>query len=182
MNMNEMKKYFNAVTLTVFIIAFLLGYGVSSRIINRESPGGVGSQETAQMPETTGGEAKPESALADISASTTEEANTISADDQPAGTMVAVAVKLEKEAWVAVHEDANGKLGNILGAQFFPAGTHLGKIDLLRGTQAGKKYYVMLHSDDGNHTFDIKVDMPVKNAAGEPVMDAFMAAAGSATQ
>ena len=177
--MNEMKKYVNVTTVTVFVVAFLLGYGTSSQIINRsKQAGGEGTpQETTQMIDTE----KPESALADISAASAEN-DTISADDQPAGSSVAVAVKLEKGAWVAVHEDADGKPGKILGAQLFPAGTHLGKIDLLRATSAAKKYYAMLHSDSGDHTFDATADAPVKNAAGDAIMHAFRTMTGSAAQ
>lgn len=172
-----MKKLVNVVTVTVFIIAFLLGYGVSSRIVNRKQ-----AEEAASQAMTRTEGTKPESALADISASTTDETNVVSADGQPAGAAVAVAVKLSKEAWVAVHEDAGDRPGNILGAQFFPAGAHLGKIDLLRGTEAGKKYYVMLHADNGDHAFDYEIDIPVKNAAGDLVMHAFMATANPPAQ
>ena len=158
----------------------MLGYGTSSQIVNRNKQAGgeAASQETTQMINTE----KPESALADISAPTSGESNSISADDQPAGASVAVAVKLEKGAWVAIHEDADDKPGKILGAQLFPAGTHLGKVDLLRPTSAAKKYYAMLHTDSGDHTFDATADAPVKNAAGDAIMRAFMTTSGSAAQ
>ncbi len=166
-------------TVIVFIVAFLLGYGTSARIVNRNRAGTPAPQETAQTDNT-----KQVSSLADVSAAIidTNTANSITADDQPAGTMVAIAVKTEKEAWVAVHEDANGKPGNILGAQIFPAGTHLGKINLLRGTESGKKYYAMLHADDGDRAFDYTTDLPLKDMAGEPIMHAFMATAAAPTQ
>ncbi len=166
-------------TVIVFIVAFLLGYGTSARIVNRNRAGAPAPQETAQTDN-----AKQVSSLADVSAAMadTNTTNSITADDQPAGTIVAIAVKIEKESWAVIHEDVGGKPGKILGAQFFPAGTHLGKIELLRGTDAGKKYYAMLHADDGDRAFDYTTDLPLKDMAGEPIMHAFMATAAAPTQ
>ena len=87
--------------------------------------------------------------------------NVIIVNDQPAGNQVSVAlVTLEEGGWVAVHEDRNGKLGNILGAQFFPAGTQSGAVDLLRAMEEGKMYYAILRGDDGDRQFDFTKDVP----------------------
>lgn len=175
--MDNVKKTLNATTVTVFIIAFLLGYGTSSRIVNRDQGGEPAPQETAENKEV-----QPELSLAQISATLGDQTSLVAADDQPAGEAVAVAVKIQKEAWAAVHEDASGKPGKILGAQFFPAGNHLGKVTLLRATEAGKKHYVMLHTDDGDRAFDYQKDMPLKDAAGKTIMDVFTATAGAVAQ
>jgi len=133
----------------VFIIAFLLGYGTSSRIVNRS--GGYGSEpeemSEAQMPDL-------ELGLTQVDGQSSQNPSTVAADDQPAGSSVNVAVKSDSEVWVAVHEDVDGKPSRILGAQLFSAGTNLGKVDLLRPTVAGMSYHAMLHSDDGDRKFD----------------------------
>ena len=168
--MDNIKKVFSMTTAIVFVVAFLLGYGTSARIVNRDRTSDA-AQKTAQS------DVAIVSSLADISAAgmAMSTANAITADDQPAGTAVAVKVTAEKEAWAVVHEDAGGKPGNILGAQMFPAGTHLGTITLLRETAAGKKYYAMLHADDGDRAFDYGADQPLMNEAEEPIMTAFTA-------
>lgn len=167
--MDNIKKAANMTTIIVFIVAFLLGYGTSARIVNRNRAGAPTAQETIRMDTVN--------SLADISAAGMEGINTIVTDDQPAGVAVAITVKIEKESWIAIHEDAGGNPGKILGAQIFPAGEHMGKIELLRGTEAGKKYYAMLHADNGDRVFDYRVDLPITNESEEPVTDAFTAIA-----
>lgn len=187
--MDNFKKVVNMTTAIVFVAAFLLGYGVSSRIINRDRARENNAQETAQNTLGYEEEIDAASSLAQISEAIMGDSTAIiTADDQPAGDAVAVAAKIAQAGWIAVHEDAGGKSGNILGAQFFPKGDHLGKITLLRETEAGKKYYIMLHADNGlptqagDRAFDYKQDMPIKNATGEPITDAFMAIGGTTAQ
>lgn len=170
----------------VFVIAFLLGYGTSTRVVNRQKAGAApksgqsaatetdktNEQKTAE--ETEEGETDA-SALAQISATLGIGINTVSADDQPAGETVSVIVKAEKDVWVAVHEDTGGKPGNILGAQLFTKGTTTGKIDLLRRLMAGRKYYAILHADDGDRKFDLAKDMPLAGSTGGVIADAFLA-------
>jgi hypothetical protein len=53
--------------------------------------------------------------------------NAIQANDQIAGDTVEVTmITLSVPGWVAIHEDKNGQLGNILGASRFDPGIHLG--------------------------------------------------------
>jgi hypothetical protein len=87
----------------------------------------------------------------------------VSVQDQSAGDMVAIGrVDMTVDGWVVIHEDRDGAPGNILGAQRFDAGSYSGgQVELLRGTVAGGKYYVMLHADDGDKMFDHKLDMPI---------------------
>lgn len=182
--------------IIIFVIAFLLGYGTSARIVNRQK-GGTAQKpaetaavaegekkegtETAEKTEEKAAEKTEEkkadtSGLAQISATVTLGGmNTVSADDQPAGMSVSVTVKAEKDVWVAVHEDTGGKPGSILGAQLFTKGTATGKVDLLRRLMAGRKYYAMLHADDGDRKFDHMKDMPVAASTGGAIADAFLA-------
>ena len=83
--------------------------------------------------------------------------------------------------WLVVHEDANGKPGNVLGAHYVKAGADQSAIvKLLRGTAEGKVYYAMLHRDDGNpDDFSLARDLPVTDASGNPIMARFVATAST---
>lgn len=84
--------------------------------------------------------------------------------DQSAGDSVAVqSVTLSQKGWVAIR-DADGKT---LGAALFPAGTSTDvSVPLLRATEAGQRYQVLLYYDDGNHDFDLKTETLVVNPDG----------------
>lgn len=81
---------------------------------------------------------------------------------------------MDRSVWVAIHEDAEGKPGKILGARRFPSGHILnGEVELLRGMTPGL-YYAMVHEDDGVLGFNHAKDVPaVEN--GLPVMARFLA-------
>jgi len=102
--------------------------------------------------------------------------------DQPAGNSVVVTkVTLESAAWVVVHEDRDGAPGNILGALWLPAGTATqASAELLRDTQAGKAYYVMIHEDTlSDKQFDHTQDLPLKDASGAVIMMKFKTTGGA---
>ncbi len=98
----------------------------------------------------------------------------IAVSDQPAGKEVRIGFALMAEdGWVAIHEDSNNAPGLILGAQKFPAGQNSGVVELLRATEKNKKYYAMLHSENGDGKFDVKLDAPILSSAGNPFMMMF---------
>ena len=187
--MEGINKFVNATTVIVFIVAFLLGYGTSSRLVSRDKGLEAVTQETSQQgeykaPQVASPTVSPVSSVADVSAaigggkmneSQEDAGGMVSADDQAAGSTVSVSVNASKPVWVVVHEDSEGAPGSILGAQLFATGSHEGVVDLLRGTEIGQEYYVMLHSDDGDRKFDYKKDLPVKDATGAVIMHGFMA-------
>ena len=189
--MENLKKALNATTAVVFVVAFLLGYGVSSQIMNRGAKDAPKEEETAQNTNeqfpvelaNLSGAAAPEAVAPTPAPAPSAPAETttatISADDQPAGITAIVTVNFDKSMWVAIHEDAKGAPGKILGAQIFPKGTRTGAVDLLRPTEGERKYYAMVHVDDGDHTFDPKKDMPAKNADDMALMHAFMTIAAA---
>lgn len=110
--------------------------------------------------------------------STVAGVSSVQVEDQVFGPQAMVkSVKFETRAgWVAIHEDREGKPGNILGAAWLPVGEHQGtKVDLLRPMEAGKTYYAMLHDDDGDKQFNYKNDLSLPSATGEPIMMAFRA-------
>ncbi len=188
---NTTIKVFNKVTILVFLIGIVVGFGSASLWLRRsknlsaakemapavseEAPvGGTGDKTT---------ENTPNASLAVVSAALSGGKNSLSVDDQKAGDTVNIAsVMVDNDAWVAVHEDNGGKPGRILGAQLFRGGTHSGTVDLLRGTVAGGAYYAMLHADDGDHAFDAAKDMPIKDTDGNPVMVKFTAAAAQSAK
>jgi len=100
--------------------------------------------------------------------------NAIEANDQPAGNTVEVnMITLSVTGWVAIHEERDGGLGNVLGAGRFEPGIYLGDISLLRNTVAGGTYYAVLYQDDGDKVFDKATDAPIKNADGQIIQSVF---------
>lgn len=112
--------------------------------------------------------------MADLSNAVIPSENTLAVPDQAAGDAVHIAsAKLKDSAWVAIHEDKNGKPGNILGALLLPAGlSEDATVELLRPTVAGV-YYAMLHQNNGDRQFDYDTDTPL-TANGSPVMQRFV--------
>lgn len=96
------------------------------------------------------------------------------ADDQAAGSVVRLSsVTLGASSWVAIHEETDGVLGNILGAVRFDQGTSQGQIALLRPTQPDERYYVRLYRDNGDREFNVELDRAIVNAASVPIGDTF---------
>lgn len=100
----------------------------------------------------------------------------VSASDQSAGNSVSISkVTFDAAGWVVVREDANGGMGNILGAAWFPSGVHENvSVDLLRGTEANKNYFVTLYADNGDKKFDKTIDTSIQ-AGGKDVVAVFTA-------
>jgi len=85
------------------------------------------------------------------------------ADQTAAAKMAVGSLTLGQPGWVAVR-DANGR---ILGAGWFPAGTHSNvSVPLLRATVAGQRYQVLLYADNGDKKFELHTDTLVTNSDG----------------
>ena len=82
---------------------------------------------------------------------------------------------LSVSGWVAIHEDRLGALGNILGAQRFEPGIHLGEVELLRPMTSGSTYHAVIYQDFGDHGFNTSDDAPIKNAEGKIIEAVFKA-------
>lgn len=98
--------------------------------------------------------------------------------DQPAGYAVIVAhLELPKSGWVAVHEVLPGDIiGNVLGAVRRDTGSYDAVVvDLLRATESGSSYAVVLYADNGNKEFDIRADIPITREDGTPIVERFAA-------
>lgn len=83
----------------------------------------------------------------------------VSVDDQPAGDNVRVVeAKLSRVSWIAVRDDMR-----IYGAARVTPPQGGGTVSditvpLLRNTEAGKTYSVVVYADDGDNVFDFKKD------------------------
>src|SRR3989338_11517499 len=160
---SEMSTY-----IVVAIIAFALGLGSgwlwTKKIVAPVD--GTKNIETTEAADKTSGQ---------ISTGDLATSNSILVKDQTAGIEVVVEqVVLTNVAWVVVREDDGaGKPGKILGAQLFDAGISAGKVELLRGTETGKTYFVMIYSDNGDRAFDPKLDAPILDSVSQPVMSIF---------
>lgn len=97
----------------------------------------------------------------------------VSVANQASGTEVAVSsVTLSQPGWVAVRDSG----GRTLGAAWFDAGTHADvSVPLLRGTESGQNYQVLMYADDGDHQFDFHTDILITNADGSVAGTTFSA-------
>lgn len=88
--------------------------------------------------------------------------------DQPAGAVVQIANISAKEIiWIAVREEKDGKVGNILGAQkVFVGENQKTTIDLLRPTVPGGAYRVVLYRDTGSPAFNYREDVLIEGVEG----------------
>lgn len=85
----------------------------------------------------------------------------ISAEDQVAGDTVLVTnLDINETNWLAVYDNRDGGPGNIIGATRVHTGDTSAKIELLRPTVQGEKYYVGILNDDGSESFNRLTDLP----------------------
>jgi len=170
----ENKYYSKSNLVAAFFIGLLVGLGgyylVDNSDVVKITKKTVDKEDGGKMEVVESGDV-----VKDIDIKTGDFDNSISVNDQPAGLKVdIISVTISKDGWAVVHENTDGVPGNILGAQRFDAGTWDGSIDLLRNTEEGNMYYVMLHIDNGDKEFDHKKDLPILEG-GSPVMATFNA-------
>ncbi len=89
-----------------------------------------------------------------------EMSGAVSVATQKAGNTVRVdAVTVSPPGvWVAVHEIMEEGLGNVLGAARVHGPNIEVLVPLLRGTEAGQTYAIVLYRDDGNGEFNLDKD------------------------
>ncbi|MEK7628145.1 MAG: hypothetical protein AAB421_01865 [Patescibacteria group bacterium] len=104
-----------------------------------------------------------------------QESTSLTVNSQQAGGVVKVdEVHFQSAGWLVVHEIVAGHVGNALGAARLDTGVHTAvAIELLRATEPAKEYIVIVYADNGNKEFDIRGDLPVLDAEGNPVMSNF---------
>ena len=160
----------NWVIIGAVVVVLLLG-GVW--LMQRSTDESMDSGTPTTGTNTGGNGTTPTTGTGTTPITTSAEGEKITVDNQAAGVSVRIAsMNLTRETWVAVRDERS-----ILGAGRFAAGTASGSVELLRGTEAGKSYSVVVYIDNGNRAFDLTGDELVTG-----VSDTFMATAATSTQ
>lgn len=120
--------------------------------------------------------APPQMAQADQPAATVDS-GAVAVSNQPAGNSVAIdsLTVPAPGAWVAVREVNGTDLGNVLGAVRIGGPRSNFSIPLLRATEPGQRYAVVLYRDDGSGVFDPGLSVYVDFETGERVVAYFTA-------
>ncbi len=180
--------------VSIAIIAFLLGFGAAALWFGDATSGRGGTNATSTAATSTdtsflddtdnegdedsiGTNTTPNIVVTttpDVTVSIPATNGDISVTNQAAGKSVTVdSVTLSKPAWLAVTESVTGGV-RILGAKLVDVGTTKNiKIDLLRGTLAGKTYMVVVRADNGDHVFVPAADKPVIGSNGQEFASSF---------
>ncbi|MBI2048425.1 MAG: hypothetical protein HYT30_00660 [Parcubacteria group bacterium] len=104
-------------------------------------------------------------------------------DQESGSTVRVVSAEFAVPGWIVVHETQGGHVLNALGAARVDSGIHTDAVvELLRGTEPGGSYAVILYSDNGNKEFEIRGDLPIIDTEGNPVMKTFRTYGGAAGQ
>lgn len=113
----------------------------------------------------------------DTTVITPTDVNRVVVTDQFPGNIVYVSsVQFANPGFVVIKKDANGLPGDVIGSQYFDKGINPGKVTLKSATLDGSSYYATMYADtDGNKVFDIKKDMPLKDASGKDIVKPFKA-------
>ena len=96
----------------------------------------------------------------------------VTAEDQDATTLDEVSVRqvlYDAEGWIVIHEDdGNGAPGDVIGNAAVTAGVNTDVVVTLnRDLADGETLYAMLHTDDGNGTYEFPgADAPVMKDGG----------------
>ncbi|MDP3725516.1 MAG: hypothetical protein Q8R20_03555 [Nanoarchaeota archaeon] len=162
----------------VAIIAFVMGFLVAWSIFRDIAPTGPTPDSLAE------GEGAATSSKDKVAPSTKSPVpvstgvsgeGSLSVSDQEFGDSISISsVTLGSAGWIAIHEDRDGGLGNILGAGWFPAGMSENvEVNLLRGTVPGALYHAVLRSDDGDREFDHTKDAPFEDESGKTLETTF---------
>ena len=160
----------NWVIIGAVVVVLLLG-GVW--LMQRSTDESMDSGTPTTGTNTGGNGTTPTTGTGTTPITTSAEGEKITVDNQAAGVSVRIAsMNLTRETWGAVRDERS-----ILGAGRFAAGTASGSVELLRGTEAGKSYSVVVYIDNGNRAFDLTGDELVTG-----VSDTFMATAATSTQ
>ena len=155
----DMKNSTNIAIVGGVLVVLILGgwwlmqqSGADSPVVNI-STGAADTDSSGSGTGTSGGTAVP---------SAQASGEMIAVGAQAAGVSVQIeSMHLTRETWVAVRD---GK-GWTLGAGRFAAGTTAGTVELLRGTEKGQSYTVVLYADNGNRAFELTGDAMIEGVA-----------------
>ena len=158
--MKQQKGLIVAVIATGLIFGFIIG-----RAVKGKEAGEVVVTTMKTTTTTEGAKNSKDVGITTIVKNIGNASSVFASTKQNAGKTVFVdMVKLTADGWVVVREDVDGEMGNILGAQWLPKDTKSpATVELLRGTEPGKTYYVVLWNDDGDRMFGKDTDTPMLN-------------------
>ena len=158
--------------VTALIIGLLVGF--TAGVFWQERRSGADEKSIAETEKTTeekSGEVKNTISAAGIvtgSETTTAISTTFVVPEQVAGNQVTLhGVDATEVMWVAVREEKNGVLGNILGAsKVFIGNDQSVTVELLRPTVSGNTYRVVFFRDVGTPDFNHKEDALIPDREG----------------
>lgn len=153
------------------IIGLLVGFTAGVFWQERRTGGALRESTALDTPETetSAGAASLATSTASLGQTGNLPVGNLVVRDQPASERVGVASFDAKEpVWVAVREEKDGKLGNILGARKVAAGNgQAAIIELLRPTVSGGTYRVVFHKDVGDPAFNYREDLMIEGVEGK---------------
>ena len=178
--MTQERKQYLATTVA-FLIGLIVGGSLTYLWMTRGDVSDDSSSETSaevmnQDSSDNSGNTTDDK-ITGIEVNTNERSASVEVFDQPAGNNVIVReVTMEVDGWLVVHEGDANLIGNALGAARRDRGVHSSvAIPLLRSTEAGKLYRVIVYRDNGDGVFSLETDFPILGAGSAPVMTAFTA-------
>lgn len=107
--------------------------------------------------------------------------NRVIVEDYSAGKTVNVSViKLSSPGFAVVHEDDEGKPGDVIGvSDLLSEGEHNDvAISLDRVVESGESIHIVLHADNGDGEFNSANDKAVLNDEGGMVSESYLVGAG----
>ncbi len=156
-NQSTIKSWQWVVTVVIIILLIILGISIFNNK-KTDTSDTTATDDTTAMQDSAG------------------NINRVSLLDQYPGNVVYLtSVQLSSPGWVVIHSDASGKPGDIIGSAYFASGINPGRITLTKSMIDGGTYYAMIHADDGDKKFNVAKDLPLKNAAGNIIMQIFHA-------
>lgn len=97
------------------------------------------------------------------------------ADQRPSSTTIINLVELNKNGYVVIHEDNQGRFGQIIGGtKLLPKGKSINiTANLTRQTVDGEVLYAVMHEDSGDGIFSPNLDGPVLDEEGNAMFMRF---------
>ncbi len=159
-----MDRFSGQIVLAV-IIGVIVGFALG--VVWQNSISSEGKENLEETQEQGVTEEQNESTSDSVVSEETRAGfGSVEVSNQSAGKVVQVEnVSIDGTGWVAIREvGLDGELQNILGAVYIESGVHENlPVPLLRRTEEGNNYAVVLFSDDGDHIFNHTSDAMLEN-------------------
>jgi len=151
-----MKDTFNKVSIAFFAGGIVVGLIIGAFVFKPSTTSAPTTDSNYQDNKTDDTVLNPSSNVG----GSQSVAYSVRSQNQAAGSRVTIPfVSMQNGGWVAIREDNSGEMGNILGAQKLSTGVHTNvTVDLLRDTESGRVYHVVVYEEDGDGVFDQRAD------------------------